>query len=106
MNPRQIGELFDGKFTDRSLFAFAHPFQGQVIAESVQRKGRRQGPEAALGEAPQQSVGFQVKGGAFPVSLAPYFRKPCNVVTRVYGVWDGVKGVGLSEADNGVVGVV
>ncbi len=90
MDPGQIRELLDREFADGSFFAFAHPFQGKVVAESVQRERRRQSPKATFGEPPQKSIGFQVKSDPFPVCFTPDLREPCNVVTRVNGVRDGV----------------
>ena len=77
-----------------------------MVTESVQREGRRQGPEAAFREAPQQGVGFEIKRCALSVCITPHLRKPGNVVAGVDSVGNGVEGVVLCETDNGVGGVM
>ena len=71
-----------------------------MIAGGVEWERGREGPEAALSEAPKERVGFQVKGGAFPVCLGPCFGEPGDVEASVSVVGYGVKGIGVSETDN------
>jgi hypothetical protein len=72
MDPRQIRELLDSEFTHWSFFTFPDPFQGQVVAEHIERERRGQRPEAAFGEAPKQGVSLQMKKCTFPIRFAPY----------------------------------
>ncbi len=72
-----------------------------MVAGGVEREGRGEGSETALGEAPEKRVGFQVKGGAFAVCVGPCLGEPGYVETRGESVRDGVKSIGLSHTDGG-----
>jgi hypothetical protein len=106
VDPSHIRQLFEGESTHRTLVTFPHPFQRQMVAGGIKRIRRREGIEAALGESPQESVGFQVKRGAFTISLRPSFGLPSDVKTALFIVRDGVGLVGAGEKNNGFGGRV
>ena len=97
MDPGNVGELFDSEFTDGSFFTCPYPFQGQMVARSVQRERRREGPKAAFGQAPEKSIGFQVKGGTLAIGVGPCLGKPSDVPTGRGGVGNEVGGVGVGQ---------
>ncbi len=86
--------------------SLSNPFQRQVIAGGVERERGRQSPEAAFGEAPQESVCLQVKWGTLAISIAPNFREPGDVMLGVGVVRDRVEGIGGGETDRGRVRAV
>ncbi len=97
----EVRELLEGEGGDGAFVALANPLEREEVAVGIERVRGRESIEPTFCETPEESMSFQMEGGAFPVSVRPSFRPPGDVQTSSIIVRDSMKLVELSERDNG-----
>ncbi len=71
VDPGEIRKLLEGEGGDGAFVALANPLEREVVAVGIKRVRRRESIESTFRETPEESISFQIEGGAFPISVRP-----------------------------------